>query len=187
MLTEFAKVIKICENYTINSKFPDSVENISALMALVNPILSGVKVVKEDLPYGRYLLHMDSAKRFNLQIHVFSANYEGAIHCHNTWGVMTIIKGLMYVTDWIERKNHFQCYRASLIKEGCSVSFCPPAQDWHKTDTSKSNSQAVSFHIYGEGWDMEKGIYVDKGFEKRISERGVIKDNSLLLPYIICS
>ena len=74
-----------------------------------------------------------------------------------------------------------------LSEEGCSVSFCPPAQDWHKTDTSKSNSQAVSFHIYGEGWDMEKGIYVDKGFEKRISERGVIKDNSLLLPYIICS
>ena len=91
------------------------------------------------------------------------------------------------MTDWIERKNHFQCFRASLIKEGSSISFCPPAQDWHKTDTSKSKSQAVSVHIYGEGWDMDKGVYIDKGFAKLVSERGAIKDNSLLLPYIISS
>jgi len=187
MLTEISKVIEICKSYTAKGEFSESVENISTLMGQVNPILSGIKVVKEDLSYGRYLLHMDREKRFNIQVHVFSANYEGNIHCHNTWGIMTIIKGTMYVTDWIERKSQFQCIRASLIKKGCSISFCPPAQDWHKTDTSKSKSQAVSFHIYGEGWDMDKGIYIDKGFAKLVSERGAIKDNSLLLPYIISS
>jgi len=185
MISEFKEVIDICEEYAKNNPLPTKVEDVVTLMIDVNPILSKIKVTKENLPYGRYLIHQDKYNEFNIQVHVFSPRYEGYIHCHTTWGIMTIIKGTMCVTDWVEDVNSFECIRSSLVKKGGSVCFCPPAQDWHKTDTSTSDLQAVSVHIYGKGWDMDNGIYVDKSFLKVEGSRGEIKDNSLLFPYII--
>jgi predicted metal-dependent enzyme (double-stranded beta helix superfamily) len=153
-------------------------------MNSVNPILSKIKIPKDDLPYGRYLIHQDKDDRFNIQIHVFSAKYQGSIHCHNTWGIMTVVKGLVSVSDWIENKEGFENIRSSSVKKGTSTCFCPPAQDWHRTDTSNSDVQAVSVHIYGKGWDMDNGVYVNESFEKLVGSRGQLKKGCDLFEYI---
>jgi len=180
----FNEIIEACNNFVQTNPSPDKVEDVSELMTDINPYLSKIKVTSNNLTFGRYLLHMDENQMFNIQAHVFSKNYTGSIHCHETWGIMSVLQGLIYVTDWIQGENSWDCIRSSLLASGTTTCFTPPSPDWHRTDTSKSNSQAISIHIYGRDWNMEQGIYLDDSFATHVSTRGAMQDNSQLLPYL---
>ena len=182
----FNEVIETCNNFVQANPNPDKVEIVGELMVDINPYLSKIKVTSDNIPFGRYLIHMDKNELFNIQAHVFSKNYTGSIHRHETWGMLTVIQGLISVRDWVQGENSWDLIRYSLISPGTASCFCPPTPDWHATDTSKSNSQAISIHIYGKDWNMEKGIYAnpDETPDTYIASRGPLQDNSQLLPYL---
>lgn len=180
----FKEVIDVCNKFIVTNPHLNNVEDISKLLAEVNPYFLKIQVTSNKIPFGRYLIYMDKNQKFNIQIHVFSKNYKGSVHCHETWGIMAVLKGVISVSDWVELNNEWNCFRSSLFLPGTSTCFAPPAPDWHRTDTSGSNLQAISIHIYGKDWNMNQGTYLDDSFNKKVSKRGILQNNSQLLKHL---
>lgn len=67
-----------------------------------------------EVPFGRYLIHKDS--NFNIQLDVFSENYIGAPHNHDTWGVLGVISGVLGVTDYQLAADSLVTLRKSILR-----------------------------------------------------------------------
>jgi len=112
-----------------------------------------------EVPFGRYLIHKDS--NFNIQLDVFSENYIGAPHNHDTWGVLGVISGVLEVTDYQLTADSLVTLRKSILPSG-SVSGFREFEDWHSTKTF-ALTQVASFHVYGASFDLDNGKrYVEK-------------------------
>ena len=168
-------------NYILNNSY-HSVETIYNLQQKLHPILSNYEFVDDQqLPYGRYLVYRDKDNKFNIQIDVFSRNYTGQIHCHKTWGIMHVFKGFLFVEDWEEKINNNFTLRGGLtLNKGSSQSFCPPISDWHKVSSGDSEEQVLSMHIYGQGFNLDKGIYLNSDLVPKVSNRSPFKDLSFI-------
>jgi len=116
-----------------------------------------------DVQYGRYLVY--NTDNFNIQLDVFSENYEGKPHNHETWGVMGVISGTLGVTDYHLSNNKLNTIRKSILKNGATSGF-KAFDDWHSTETFEY-PQVASFHIYGKDFNLDQGKrYVEgKGIE----------------------
>lgn len=170
-------IINKVREYSKNNK-NHSVEKIFALQQNLQPYLNKYDFIKtEKLPYGRYLVHQDIDNDFNIQIDVFSENYTGQIHCHETWGILHVFRGFLFVEDWEELSNNkFRMRSCSILNPGSSQTFCPPVSDWHKVSSSNSKYQVISMHIYGNGFNIDKGIYLDSEYNPKEGKRSNFKE-----------
>ena len=130
------------------------------------------------LPYGRYLIHQDAKKRFHIEIHVFSENYTGSIHNHETWGIFWLISGALFVEDFLYDGGRPKPVRSGLIKRGSASNFHPPESDWHRVRTLDHKEQTLSLHIYGAGYDQVHGKYLDEHNQLLHEKRGPLKPSS---------
>ena len=143
----------------------------------VSSIVSSVALqisLKSDsqIQYGRYLIFKNDL--FNIQLDVFSHNYVGAPHNHETWGVMCAISGELGVADYVRQGDNLTLIRKGILKPGATTCFMKSC-DWHSTETF-GVKQVVSFHIYGSEFNLQTGLrYEGEGrFVKY--ERGVLYD-----------
>ncbi len=163
--------------------YPDF-QQVADAMNLLTPVVSNYRVEGEGIPYGRYLLFQDSDDLFNVQVDVFSKGYTGAIHCHETWGCFWVLRGNLHVSDWIPEKDGYVRIRASTLGTGSGQCFCPPSPDWHKTATPLEGDQVVSLHIYGSGYNLDRGIYLDDSKMPRTGLRSPFKDLALVTSHM---
>ena len=176
-------IINLINNY-LERNNRHSTKSILDLQNSLDPILSKYKFeCNVNLPYGRYLVFEDKQGLFNIQIDVFSENYIGMIHSHSTWGILHVIQGKLYVEEWLEKENNFKLFGGLALNEKSSQSFCPPISDWHKVFTKSNKKQTISIHIYGEGFDVDKGIYLNKKFDLVTSKRSKFKEIKEIMPY----
>lgn len=154
------------------------VAELSQCFAACTPEVRSLTVPKEGAPYGRYLLCR--GQTYNVQLDVFSAAYTGLIHCHDTWGMFWVLKGSLITTDYYRAHGVHQCVRRNALSRGSGQCFSSRASDWHQTETPDSGPQTVSLHVYGPGFDMERGTYLDAQMISRTSARGPWGDLSRL-------
>ena len=178
-----SKIISLCDQ-NISSQSPSlqEIENLSHVLADQYRALTVDS--PEHIPYGRYLAHQDPDDRYHLEMHIFSSDYEGSIHCHRTWGLFWVISGSLMFTDYLEADGAFIPAKAGILLPGSAASFYPPYADWHKVKTPPSDEQTLSLHIYGHGYDQETGEYVAEDGDVKSGKRGAFKDNELFLPYV---
>ena len=132
---------------------------------------------KNLLQYGRYLLH--KGKNYNIQLDVFSMDYQGSIHSHGTWGVFGMIQGSMIVDDWANLNGEYRQIRKSFITGNTVQSFTAHS-DWHRTRTQKNGNQPISIHVYGPNYDMDLGKTLDENFKTVTYKRSPFKSNNLI-------
>ena len=110
------------------------------------------------------------------------------LHAHKTWGLVYVIKGCLFITDWNEVNGNFVQSIAHYLTGGSGYCFCYPFSDWHKVKILGGNKQAVSLHVYGGEFNLDEGIYVnDKNPDElriEISKRSPFQDLGKLLPHI---
>tara|TARA_B100000475_G_C14958692_1_gene298995 strand:- start:171 stop:755 length:585 start_codon:yes stop_codon:yes gene_type:complete len=177
-------IVNLINKYVIKNS-QHTTQSILDLQKSLDPVLSNYLIeCNYNLPYGRYLVFSHKDGLFNIQIDIFSENYFGMIHSHSTWGILHVLKGKLYVEEWQEgEKNNYKLLGGLSLNEKSSQSFCPPISDWHKVWTSENKKQTASIHIYGEGFDIDKGTYLNKQFEPVSSNRSDFKDINEILPY----
>ncbi len=187
------RLLEVLEKSSVTESPNPSMESLAHVMRALSPIFQSIRIDKENVPYGRYLLHEDAARRFNIQLDVFSNNYAGQIHCHGTWGMLWILKGYLFVSDWEERAGaegngnadpKFVCIRQSILHKGSGQAFTPVTGDWHQTNSPNEETQTISLHVYGPGFNMDEGIYINEKGEKQSASRSPFKAEELLFPYI---
>tara|TARA_A200000113_G_scaffold156407_1_gene141070 strand:+ start:394 stop:945 length:552 start_codon:yes stop_codon:yes gene_type:complete len=175
-MQEILKLEKKINEY-IESNVTDEYE-FTHTFALGKILADSTKLFREeiskDIPYGRYLVFKNT--NCNLQIDVFSKNYIGRIHNHETWGILSIIKGTLKVNDYFIVKDELNLIRSSLLQRGSFSSFLQHS-DLHSTETF-SNEQAVSFHLYGKEFDIDNGLYYSSNNKKIQYKRGELKNFS---------
>jgi predicted metal-dependent enzyme (double-stranded beta helix superfamily) len=177
-------LIQSCEHFVAECRHP-SISALRPLTSEVSQTINRLSVLREDLPYGRYLVHRDQDDRFNIQLDIFSAGYEGAVHCHETWGMLAVIKGALLVEQWDENnQNKFDKISESILSRGSVQNFCAPISDWHKTVVLPNSDQVVTMHIYGKGFDLDYGICINDQSERIRAKRSDFKNLKEIEPYI---
>jgi len=134
---------------------------------------------KKQIPFGRYLVFKNTY--CNLQIDIFSNNYVGRIHNHKTWGVLCVLAGALKVTDYVMLKKNLIQIRSNFLNIG-SFSAFKEDNDWHSTETFDGD-QVLSFHLYGNNFDLDNGYYFDKNKGIISYTRGELRSLAVLNPY----
>jgi predicted metal-dependent enzyme (double-stranded beta helix superfamily) len=150
------------------------------VVADLSAVVARARVPDDAVPYGRYLVHLDPAGRFNLQWDVFSADYTGGIHAHGTWGAFFVLRGTLFADDFgaASPEGPFTLLRTSAHPPGAAAAFAPP-QDWHRVAT-RGGPQVVSLHLYGPGFDLDRGVALDPSGRPVTYTRGPLQDPARL-------
>ncbi len=150
-----------------------------ALRPLLRELLdaaSRIALTDKEVPYGRYLLHAHPDGLFNLQLDVFSRDYVGGVHAHETWGLFFPLRGGLTVEDWQEADGRVQLGRTAYIGRGGGQAFSPPVSDWHRVRTDATGPQPVSVHVYGAGFDLDTGLVLGEDGQAKSYRRGAFGD-----------
>ena len=179
-----SKIIDICKEHILELH-PNS-EKIHNLTLALYREYHTYKLQKNspELPYGRYLFYECPEKKFHIEFHVFSNNYCGSIHCHETWGIYWLLSGELFVEDFNMKDNKATLLHSKLLKKNSACNFFPPMSDWHRVRTLANIEQTMTFHIYGHGYNLEQGKYLDDHNHIVEAKRGSFKDSLLIKKYI---
>ncbi len=169
------ELIKDVDEY-VSSCSQHSVTSVAQLLPCLNRHTNRITIENNSLPYGRYLIHKDPEDLYNIQLDIFSEKYEGAVHSHETWGVLAVVKGQLVCEEWNKtRERSFEKISETFMVPGCSQSFCPPNSDWHKVRTVESKEQVVTIHVYGKGFNLDVGTYLDDNKVELTAQRSDFK------------
>ncbi len=159
---------------------PEVMAALHPLMLALTELLATARLADAEVPYGRYLAHLDPAGRYNLQWDVFSPHYTGGIHAHGTWGCFFVLRGTLHADDFAADTpaGPFELLRTSVHPPGSAAAFAPP-QDWHRVAT-RGGPQVMSLHLYGPGFDLDRGVALDGMGQPATYTRGPLKDVSAL-------
>lgn len=177
----FSKLIHVCDQAVQTLRHPVDVEGIGHFIDTLHPVVTQLEVHGEGLPFGRYLIHADPGGLYNIQLDLFSPDYTGMIHNHDTWGCFWVLKGALRVWDYHREDDHFVLIRRGISQGGSVGSFVSPC-DWHKVGTPAFGPQTASLHIYGPGFDLDQGTYVDEKGLFQQGKRSPFKDLEAILP-----
>lgn len=155
-----------------------TVDQVGLLAEAVHPCIQEIQVSNHSLPWGRYLIHHDEPLGFNIQLDVFSENYTGLIHAHDTWGAFWVIRGALHAEDfWVaEPKTEPKLLRHTRCVPGGFQCFAHGFSDWHRVGTEKTGPQTVSIHIYGREFNLDEGTYFNEEGELVQARRGNFKN-----------
>jgi len=159
----------------LNETYPiKNLDQILPIAKLCSEASSNISIISEGykIPYGRYLVHKD--KLFNIQVDVFSSNYIGRTHNHKTWGCLGVISGKLIVHDYQMSNDKLVKIRSGVLSKGSTSSFLKDS-DWHSTETTSIDGQEISFHIYGDEFDLDQGFYYEDNTGIVHHSRGELK------------
>ena len=111
-------------------------------------------ISNKTIDYGRYLAYKSDT--CNIQVDIFSQEYKGQIHNHNTWGVIGIVNGNFIIRDYSINSRKLIKIRSTYSSKGL-VSFFPETSDIHSMECLKG-LQGISIHVYGKDFDMNTGM-----------------------------
>lgn len=163
---------------------PAALADLHPLAEALADLTARTIVAPRDVPYARYLLHVDPAGRFNVQLDVFSRGYTGGIHAHGTWGIFTVLRGGLWVDDYAERDGVVFATRRTWAGVGAVQAFCPPVSDWHRVSSRPVGEQVVSIHVYGPGFDLDTGVALGEDGRPRTYRRGPPGDLGALAGFL---
>lgn len=159
---------------------PVVVAALQPVVLALSELLASARLAEDEVPYGRYLAHLDEEGRYNLQWDVFSPHYTGGIHAHGTWGAFFVLRGTLYAEDYAAETDAagFALLRTSVHPAGSAAGFAPP-EDWHRVST-RGGPQVMSLHLYGPGFDLDRGVALDHSGRPAVYTRGPLRDISAL-------
>jgi len=129
-------------------------DKLAQICTIMSNCANKISLVKDStVLYGRYLVFENDL--FNVQLDVFSKNYIGAPHNHETWGVMCGISGELGICDYTMMDGKLNQIRAGILRSGSALGFMKES-DWHSTETF-GGDQVASFHVYGREFNLEDG------------------------------
>ena len=153
MIRMFSELGIQIDNILLKSKFDDFDSNI--LIQLLNEFSCKLKLnSSNEIDYGRYLAY--KSENCNIQVDIFSQEYKGQIHNHNTWGAIAIVNGNFILKDYVETLGELTQIRNTHTSKGL-VSFFPKKSDIHSLESLKG-LQGVSIHVYGKDFDIDNGM-----------------------------
>ncbi len=108
---------------------------------------------------------------------MFSKDYEGLPHAHETWGAFWVLQGRLRVTDWAADRVHEPSHRVSqtILSAGSGGCFSPPVSDWHEVRVEEPCDQVISIHVYGKGFNLDRGLYRNAEGQVVRGPRGPLK------------
>lgn len=163
LINKMVSEISICLGETSDNDI--SWYKLAKICSITSNCANKIMLNKSTLvPYGRYLVFEND--QFNVQLDVFSKNYLGAPHNHETWGVMCGISGELGISDYLLKGNELTLIRKGVLMSGSALGFMKES-DWHSTETF-GGDQVASFHVYGREFNLEDGYRFseDVGIEK---------------------
>ena len=178
----FRDVIQICQGTIQHGADIKKVSQLTG--ALSTACMKYTIQTRKELPYGRYLIHQDKTKRFHIELHIFSREYTGNIHCHKTWGIFWLLSGSLFIEDFIFKNDQLYQTRSTLLRRGSALNFFPPQSDWHRVSNQQKSRQTLSLHVYGSGYDQKMGIYLDENNQTVKAKRSPFRNNSLFIPFL---
>ena len=129
-------------------------DKLAKICSITSACANKIMLTKSTtVPYGRYLVFEND--QFNVQLDVFSKNYVGAPHNHETWGVMCGISGELGISDYLLTGSELTLIRKGILRSGSVLGFMKE-NDWHSTETYDGD-QVASFHVYGREFNLEDG------------------------------
>ena len=140
-------------------------DKLAEICSITSNCANQIMLSKSTLvPYGRYLVFEND--QFNVQLDVFSKNYVGAPHNHETWGVMCGISGELGISDYLLTGSELTLIRKGILRSGSALGFMKES-DWHSTETY-GGDQVASFHVYGREFNLDDGYRFSEhvGIEK---------------------
>jgi predicted metal-dependent enzyme (double-stranded beta helix superfamily) len=133
-------------------------------------------------PPGRYLLHAEAG--WNLQLDVFSAGYVGGVHAHGTWGAFLVLTGRLWSEDWTVDERGARVGRIATLGPGSGQAFDGPDQDWHRVGAPVDGPPTTSLHVYGPGFDLDRGVRLDADGRPIAYARGPLGDLRALAGFV---
>lgn len=175
MVSEISMCLGETSNYDI------SWDKLAKICAITANCAKKIMLTKSKVvPYGRYLVFEND--QFNVQLDVFSKNYLGAPHNHETWGVMCGISGELGISDYLLSGSELTVIRKGILRSGSAVGFMKES-DWHSTETY-GGDQVASFHVYGREFNLDDGYRFSDGAGIEKYRRGSLhyySDNTQIL------
>ena len=175
-----ATYVDIVRAHVSQHPTPATLADLTPLAEALADLTARTKVAPREVPYARYLLHVDPEGRFNVQLDVFSRGYTGGIHAHGTWGIFTVLRGGLWVDDYAEQGGTVFPTRRTWAGVGAVQAFCPPVSDWHRVSSRPGGEQVVSIHVYGPGFDLDTGVALGDDGRPRTYRRGAPGDLAAL-------
>ena len=130
-------------------------------------------ISNKTIDYGRYLAYKSDT--CNIQVDIFSQEYKGQIHNHNTWGAIGIVNGNFIISDYSKISGKLFKIRSTYAVKGF-VSFFPKASDIHSIECLKG-LQGISIHVYGKDFDMNTGMrYIQENYSWEKYQRSDLKE-----------
>lgn len=173
----FGNLIRVLDEA---SATPLDLDRLALTLPALLEAAGKLNITDAEVPFARYIVHDDPQGRYNIQLDTFSKGYTGGIHAHETWGIVLILRGGLWVEDFQEHEGKVQRARVSWMGAGGGQVFAPPVSDWHRVGTRAEGPQTVSFHIYGPKFDLESGLGVGPDGQLRRYKRGAPGDNNEL-------
>lgn len=148
--------------------------NKNLLISKLNKICNKITITQsKPIDYGRYLAY--KSEQCNIQIDIFSQEYIGQIHNHNTWGAIGIINGNFIISDYSDESGKLIKIRSTYSPKGL-VSLFPQISDIHALQCLKG-LQGISIHIYGKDFDMNTGYkYNEESYLWEEYKRGKLRE-----------
>ncbi len=174
-------IIKQCD---INVCDPMDIEKVSYLTNMLSSCFTTYHINANSLPYGRYLLYQNAQCSYHIELHIFSQGYQGAVHCHETWGIFWLISGTLFIENFIMDHSKIHLNHSGWLNTYSGLNFCPPHSDWHRVSTPTDGSQTVSIHIYGEKYNIAEGKYIDAYGKICMARRGNFQDNQYFISHL---
>lgn len=126
----------------------------SLLIKLLNEFCQNLQLIPiKEIEYGRYLAY--KSEKCNIQVDIFSQNYKGQIHNHNSWGAIAIVNGNFLLKDYVQINKDLTEIRKTFSSKG-HVSYFSSFSDIHSLESQKGE-QGVTIHVYGSSFDMDYG------------------------------
>lgn len=106
--------------------------------------------------YGRNLLHRDAREGFVVVAMVWPPGTGSAPHDHGTWGTVTVLEGLVLVTNYDREDDasepkhaHLRALRTIRAQPGDVATVLPPHEDFHSVVNPSIEQFALTIHTYG--------------------------------------
>lgn len=136
------------ENKDVNTAVKDI--ELALKQAIQNPGLLPAECLSGSPDgYKRHLLHVNADSPFTIMSLVWLPGQESPVHGHQAWCVVGIAEGTLTTESFTRRSDgNLECIASSTAQPGETCIELPGNGDIHRL-ANRSNSKAVSLHIYG--------------------------------------
>jgi predicted metal-dependent enzyme (double-stranded beta helix superfamily) len=159
------------------------------------PELQRASLCQRALKPGRYLCYKDADYDFVVMLLVWGRGDQTPIHDHGTWGVETVLKSALVVTQYDDDETDPHPVGTVTCDTGAMLYNLPPSRDVHRVQhparpghgNGAGDECAVSLHIYGREMTGNRMFVPGQGFRACCLETRVLETEFDLTDFPRCS